>query len=223
MLLGAARDRDVPVVDQQVTIRGSHVDTAPLNPGPVFRMHGWQGPGMTEDGRQSARRERGDVQHDENGCREVRRKLHHDIPKCPDTARRDADANTSLTHVRAVSHIPRRRDLIRSAHQIRLTTTSARACAELFALGASVGPARRDTEQSARPSRSSCAIIPPMRGAARVRALCLSAVVALATVPARDGLRAQAPALPPVQAVLSGADLAARRPFTARAAYDSAL
>ncbi len=46
-----------------------------------------------------------------------------------------------------------------------------------------------------------------MRRATRVRALGLSAVIALATVPARDGLRAQPPALPPVQAALSGADL----------------
>jgi putative CocE/NonD family hydrolase len=46
-----------------------------------------------------------------------------------------------------------------------------------------------------------------MRRAVRVRALCLSAVIALAAVPARDELRAQAAALPPVQAALSGADL----------------
>src|SRR5580765_3349884 len=48
-----------------------------------------------------------------------------------------------------------------------------------------------------------CGIIPPMRPASRVLPLCLSAGMALATVPALDGLRAQAPA----QAVLSGADL----------------
>src|SRR4029077_14325328 len=52
-----------------------------------------------------------------------------------------------------------------------------------------------------------CGIIPPMRRAARVSVLCLSVVMALATLAARDGLRAQAPAAPAVQAALSGADL----------------